>query len=83
MSTRVSIMMSDHIARYVESQEASENKSRSELISDLLNEWYEAEMQARYQQYTTGDLTLRGMARHLGLDYRELYDLMEMKGLAV
>ena len=83
MSTRVSIMMSDHIARYVESQEASQNKSRSELISDLLNEWYEAELQVRYQQYISGDLTLRGMARHLGLDYRQLYDLMEVKGLAV
>jgi hypothetical protein len=43
--------------------------------------WYEAKLQNLHQQYMAGDLTLRGMARQLGLGYRELYDLMEAKGL--
>jgi len=83
MSAKVSIVLDDRIARYVKAQETTKNKPPSELVGDLLNEWYEAKLQDLHQQYLVGDLTLRGMARQLGLDYRELYDLMEMKELTV
>ena len=49
----------------------------------ILDEPMLAKLQTLYQQYLAGDLTLRGMARQLGLDYLELYDLMEAKGLTV
>jgi hypothetical protein len=53
------------------------------LVADLLNEWYEAKFRRLHQQYLAGDLTLRGMARQPGLEYRELCDLLEAKGLIV
>ena len=65
----------------MKAQEEASHKSSSELVADLLNEWYEAKFRSLHQQYLAGDLTLRGMARQLGLEYRELYDLMEAKGL--
>ena len=83
MSAKVSVVLNDKIARYVEVQETASHKSPSELVADLLNEWYEAKLQDLHRQYLAGDLTLRGMARQLGLDYLELYDLMEAKGLTV
>ena len=83
MSARVSVVLDDRITRYVKAQEETSHKSPSELVVDLLNEWYEAKLNNLHQQVLTGDLTLRGMARQLGLEYRELYDLMEAKGLTV
>jgi hypothetical protein len=83
MSARVSVVLDDKITRYVKAQEETSRKSPSELVADLLNEWYEAKLRTLHHQYLAGDLTLRGMARQLGLDYRELYDLMQSKGLTV
>jgi len=83
MSVKVSITLDDRIARYIEARERAVNKPPAELVADLLEEWYEAKLRELHRQYLAGDLTLRGMARQLGLDYRELYDLMEQKGLPV
>ena len=83
MSARVSVVLNERITRYMKAQEEASHKSSSELVADLLNEWYEAKVRSLHQQYLAGDLTLRGMARQLGLEYRELYDLMEAKGLTV
>jgi len=83
MSVKVSITLDDRIARYIEAQERAANKPPAEPVADLLEEWYEAKLRELHRQYLAGDLTLRGMARQLGLDYRELYDLMEQKGFPV
>jgi len=83
MTTTVSVTIDDKIFRYVKSQEDIKDKSASEWVADFLNEWYEEKLRTLHRQYLTGDLTLRGMARRLGLDYRELYELMETKGLTV
>lgn len=83
MSAKISVVLNERITRYVKAQEEASHKSSSELVADLLNEWYEAKLKHLHQQYLAGDLTLRGMARQLGLEYRELYDLTEAKGLTV
>ena len=83
MNTKVSVMLDDKIFRYVKTQKQISQKSSEELVVDLLNEWYETKLQKLHQQYLAGDLTLRGMAHQLGLDYRELYNLMESKGLTM
>jgi hypothetical protein len=83
MSTQISVTLDDKIVRYVKTQETAKNKPASELVADLLNEWYETKLQDLYRKYLSGELTLRGMARQLGLGYRELYDLIETRGLAL
>ena len=83
MSAQVSVVLDDRIVRYVETQQIIQRKSPSELVADLLNEWYESKLQNLHRQCLAGNLTLRGMARQLGLQYRELYDLMEKKELSL
>jgi len=83
MGTQVSVVLNDKVSRYVKIQEAVRNKSAAELVADLLNEWYEARVQDLHGQYLAGALTLRGMARQLGLSYRELYDMLEKRELAL
>ena len=83
MNAQISVVLDDKIIRYVETQQTIQHRPPSELVADLLNEWYESKLQNLHEQYLAGNLTLRGMARQLGLDYRELYDLMEKKGLTL
>ncbi len=77
------VCLDDKIVRYVQTREAARDKPVAELVADLLNEWYEAKLHELHRKYLAGELTLRGMARQLGLAYRELYDLMETKGLTL
>ena len=81
MSAQISIVLDDKIVRYAESHNKTRSKPYSELIAEFLNEWYESKLRELHQQYQTGNLTLRAMARQLGLEYRELYDLLEQEGL--
>ena len=84
MSMKVPVVLDSKIARYIKTRQTrDQGKSPGELIADLLSEWYEIRLQELHQQYLAGDLTLRGMARRLGLEYRELYDLLEAQGMTV
>jgi hypothetical protein len=84
MSMEVAVILDNRIARYIKTRQTEErNKTFSELVGDLLNEWYDVKLHKLHRQYLAGDLTFREMARHLGLEYRELYDLLEAQGLTV
>ncbi len=84
MSMEVAVVLDSRIVRYVRTRQVEErDKTFSELVGDLLNEWYDVKLHRLHRQYLAGDLTLREMARRLGLEYRELYDLLEAQGLTV
>lgn len=84
MGMEVAVVLNNRIARYVKTRQTEEkDRTPSELVGDLLNEWYDVKVRKLHRQYLAGDLTLRGMARRLGLEYRELYELLEAKGLTV
>ena len=84
MSVKVPVVLDNKIALYVKTRQAGDQgKPLGELVADLLREWYEARIEEFYRQYLAGDLTLRGMARRLGLEYRELYDLLEARKMTV
>jgi hypothetical protein len=84
MSVKVPVVLDNKIALYVKTRrEGDQGKPLGELVADLLREWYEARLEEFYRQYLAGDLTLRGMARRLGLEYRELYDLLEARKMTV
>jgi hypothetical protein len=42
-----------------------------------------AQIKELHDQYQRGDITLRGMARRLGLSYRELYEELEKRNLPI
>jgi hypothetical protein len=82
MTAEIAIQVDDRIARYLEIQATEKQQSRSETLAALVDEWYEGTLHQLHQRYLTGDLTLRGMARHLGLSYRELYQALEERDLS-
>lgn len=82
MTAEIAIRVDDRIARYLEAQATEKQQSRVETLAALIDEWYEATIHQLRQRYLSGDLTLRGMARQLGLNYRELYQLLEERDLS-
>ena len=58
-----------------------ERKNYSGVVRALLEEGYKREIEKLHASYSRGEITLRGMARRLGLNYRELYQLLADKGL--
>ena len=74
--------MHEKVAKYVTAQANKRQLSQAEALASLIDEWYEATINQLYQRYLSGDLTLRGMARQLGLNYRELYQIFEDRDLS-
>jgi len=84
MTVRVAgITISGPVSSYVQQKAREERKNLADVIGDLLQMWYEEEIRRLHDKYLRGDITLRGMARKLGVDYRELYQLLEERGLAL
>jgi len=81
MVKEMTIPLDEKISRYVQTAAEAEQKPPVEILRDLLREGYEREIERLHEMYTRGDITLRGMARRLGISYRELYQLLEEKGL--
>lgn len=82
MIVEITVPVDERLSRYVEKRAKEENKDQVEILESLLNEWYERELQRLHKSYLTGDITLRGMARRLGLNYRELYQLLEDRNMS-
>lgn len=82
MTAEIAIQVDERIARYLEVQATEKQQSQSEALVALVDEWYEGTLYQLHQRYLTGDLTLRGMARQMGLSYRELYQALEERDLS-
>jgi hypothetical protein len=51
------------------------------VIGELVEGGYEQLVRQLHSRYQRGELTFRAVAAELGLSVRELYDLLEQKGL--
>jgi hypothetical protein len=68
----------DHrVARYLERLQTRRRWSPTEASAALMKVGYDELVRRLHRQYLNGDLTLRQMARELGLEYREVYALLE------
>jgi hypothetical protein len=81
MSVEIAILMNERVSRYVQTLAEIERKSYSDVALVLLEEGYKREIEKLHASYSRGEITLRGMARRLGLNYRELYQWLADKGL--
>lgn len=81
MPLKVSISISDRVSKFVQTLAEAEQKEYPEIIQSLLEKNYDREVEKFYTAYLRGEITLRAMARRLGLSYRELYQLLADKGL--
>ena len=81
MAVEIAVPVDEKVSRYVQALAEAERKSYSDAVRALLEEGYKREIEKLQASYSRGEITLRSMARRLGLNYRELYELLTDKGL--
>jgi len=81
MSVEIAVPVNERVSRYVQTLVKVERKSYPDVVQALLEEGYKREIEKLHAGYSRGEITLRGMARRLGLNYRELYQWLADKGL--
>ena len=54
-----------------------------QISAELMLAGYHDLVRRLHRQYLDGEITLRAMAKELGLEYRELYALLEELNLAI
>ena len=81
MAVEIAVPVDEKVSRYVQALAEAERKSYSDAVRALLEEGYKREIEKLQASYSRGEITLRSMARRLGLNYRELYQLLADKGL--
>jgi Arc/MetJ-type ribon-helix-helix transcriptional regulator len=81
MAVEIAVPVDEKVSRYVHALVGEGRKNYSDVVRALLEEGYKREIEKLHASYSRGEITLRGMARRLGLNYRELYQLLADKGL--
>ena len=81
MAVEIAVPVDDKVSKYVQALVKTGRKNYSDVVRALLEEGYKREIEKLHAGYSRGEITLRGMARRLGLNYRELYQLLADKGL--
>lgn len=81
MAVEMTIPVDERVSKYVQAQAEAERKPPVEILRVLVQKAYEREIERLHALYVRGDITLRGIARRLGVSYRELYQLLEERGL--
>ena len=81
MAAEIVVPVDEKVSKYVQALAEAEQKSYSDVVRALLEEGYKGQIEKLHASYSRGEITLRGMARRLGLNYRELYQLLADKGL--
>jgi|Deesub1362A_J573_1020465.scaffolds.fasta_scaffold04497_5 N-dimethylarginine dimethylaminohydrolase len=79
----IRISLDEKISRYINARAKAQLLSPPEVVHQLLADLYQKEIERLHQSYLHGDITLRGMARRLGLSYRELFQMLEEQGKAI
>ena len=77
----VPVTVDKRVERYIRSIENEKNLPASKIVTDLVYTGYMAYVKELHRQYLSGAFSLRGMAKRLGVAYRELYEILEELGL--
>lgn len=77
----VQTVLDDRIARYVDRLKSEQHATETAIVRDLVEVGYEQVLTRLHARRQRGELTFRAMAAKLGLSVRELYDVLEQKGL--
>jgi hypothetical protein len=83
MAKSIAVPLDEFTERYVEQAGRRRQTSRSEVGGELIRAAYEDIVRRLHNQYLHGEITFRQMARQLGLEYRELYALLERMNLPI
>jgi hypothetical protein len=81
MAISVQTVLGDRIAQYVNRVKVQRHATEADVVRELIEAGYEETLRRLHARYQRGELTFRAVAAELGLSVRELYDLLEQKGL--
>jgi hypothetical protein len=81
MAVEIAVPVDEKVSKYVQTLAEAGRRSYSDVVQALLEEGYKREIEKLHASYLRGEITLRGMARRLGLNYRELYQWLADKEL--
>jgi len=81
MAVEIAVPVDEKVSKYVQTLVEAGRRSYSDVVQALLEEGYKREIEKLHASYTRGEITLRGMARRLGLNYREMYQWLADKEL--
>jgi len=81
MAVEIAVPVDEKVSKYVQTLAEAGRRSYSDVVQALLEEGYKREIEKLHASYTRGEITLRGMARRLGLNYREMYQWLADKDL--
>lgn len=79
----ISVELDERLERYLHSLQKKRRIPPTQASAELIQAGYYDMVRRLHRQYLSGELTLRRMAAELGLEYRELYALLEELGLAI
>jgi hypothetical protein len=77
MATAISIELDEHLLRFITYLQKSKRIPTRQATIDLLKAGYHQQVRQLHSQYLKGQITFRRMAKELGLEYRQLYGLLE------
>jgi hypothetical protein len=77
MNVSFSTKFDQRVERYLKRLQMSRRMSPAQASAELMKVGYYELVRRLHQQYLNGEITLRQMARELGLEYRETYALLE------
>jgi len=83
MGKAVSVELDERLERFVEQMQRSKHVAPPDVSADLMRAGYHDLVRQFHRQYLDGDMTLRAMAAELGLEYRDLYALLEELNLPI
>jgi AraC-like DNA-binding protein len=81
MAVSVQTLLDDRVAKYVNRVKERRRVTEAAVVRELVEGGYDQVIGQLHARYQRGEITLRAMAAELGLSVRELYDLLEQKGL--
>lgn len=81
MAKKVTVAIEKEISKYVATIQRQQGKNEETVVAELLREGFEAQVKKHYEEYRQGRISLRHLAKRLGVEYRELYDLLEEQRL--
>jgi uncharacterized protein YidB (DUF937 family) len=81
MAVEIAVPVDEKVSKYVQTLAEAGHRSYSDVVRALLEEGYKREIEKLHASYSRGEITLRGMARRLGLNYREMYQWLADKDL--
>lgn len=81
MSQTITTVIKDEVATYVDKFAEKYHKSEDEVLNELIMSGFEQNIFSLYKQYQAGEISLSWLGQELGLDLREIYELLEARNL--